>query len=445
MNILKDIEIFDRSYKYCNLQYGDPALLSCILEKITELANTKDWSLIEKYLGLDHDPLFLLHRALLVSHCASQTDFDASTIENWLDPHSLLNKWADSLSQLLLRIVQQTKDYDYLVQQILNFEDFLFYEMRFTPERRQIACEIYNLRGVDFFLIHYMGAQTTAHNDDALWNSANLIVEFLNESGRQEEAIRVNEELKKRKEQFKEIIAEYSTIDSESISETLENIRLVGERFWVDYLSPNVWRKIDELSRRELVDAFVTEIMLKKGVLRGWSQVVLSLCKVLERETADILFTKWIELIQKAVFCIPSDASEKVLKRIKSREITFGTLKSCSKPPVHPPTLGQLVFVSKFWSDDIMNQCTNLFATINEKAEPVCKNYALKVQELSQFLEDKHPYNEESPSFVDLRNASAHPGHEDDFTWSEHIPWLKESLGKPPKEVLRLVVELKRK
>lgn len=443
MKMLKDTEIFDRSYAYCNLQYGDPALLPCIIEKITKLAITKDWSLIEKYLDIDDDPLFLLNRALLISHCASQKGFDASSIENMLAPDSLLNKWADSISHLLLRIVQQTKDYDYLVQQILNYEDFLFYEMPLTPERKQIACKIYDLRGIDFFLIHYMGGQTTAHIDNALWNSANLIVDFLSESGRQEEATRVSEELKSRKERFKDIIAEYSTIDSESISETLENIRLAGERFWVDYLSSDVWRKIDESSRRELVDAFVTEIMLKKGVLRGWSQVVLSLCKVLERETADILFTKWIDLIQKAVFNIPSGVSKKVMKRIKSREITFSTLKSCSEPPVHPPTLGQLVFVSKFWSDDIMNQCTDLFATINEKAEPFCKNYALKVQELSQFLEDKHPFDEESPSFVDLRNASAHPGHEDDFTWSEHIPWLKESLGKPPKEVLRLVAELK--
>lgn len=440
---MKDTEIFDRSYAYCNLQYGDPDLLPCIIERVSELAITKDWSLVEQYLDINNDPLFLINRALLVSHCASQKGFDTSSIENLRDPENLLNKWADSLSQLLLRIVQQTKDYDYLVQQILNYEDFLFYEMRFTPERRQIACEIYDLRGIGFFLIHYMERETTAYNDDALWNSAFLIVEFLNESGRQEEATRVAEELKYRKERFREIIAEYSRMDSESISETLENIRLAGERFWVDYLSLGVWQKIDELSRPELVDAFVTEIMLKKGVLRGWSQVALSLCKVLERETADILFTKWIEQIQNAVFNIPAGASKKVLKRIKSREITFRTLKSCSEPPIHPPTLGQLVFVSKFWSDDIMNQCTNLFSTINEKAESCCKNYALKVQELSLFLEDKHPYSEENPSFVDLRNASAHPGHEDDFTWSEHIPWLIESLGKPPKEMLRLVVELK--
>ncbi len=321
MKILKHKEIFDRSYAYCNLPYGDPALLACIIEKVTELANTKNWSLIEKYLDIDDDPLFILNRAILVSHCASQKGFDTSTIENMLDLNSPLNNWADSISKLLLRIVQQTKDYDYLVQQILNYEDFLFYEMRITPERKQIVCKIYDLRGIDFFLIHYMGGQTTAHNDDALWNNANLIVEFLNESGRQEEATRVTEEIKNRKEKFKDIIAEYSTIDSESISETFKNIRLAGERFWVDYLSPYVWQKIDQSSRRELVDAFVTEIMLKNGVLKGWSQVVLSLCKVLERETADILFTKWIELIKKSVFIIPSNASDKALKRIKSREI----------------------------------------------------------------------------------------------------------------------------
>ena len=443
MNELKDAEIFERAYAYCNLQYGDPALLSCIIDRINELATTKEWNLVEKYLDKIDDPLFLLNRALLVSHCSKQKGFDISQVENIFDSNSLLHKWADSLSRLLLRIVQQTKDYDYLVQQILNYEDFLFYEMRLTPERRQIACEIYDIRGIDFFLIHYMEGETTAHVDDALWKSANLVVEFLNESGRQEEVTRVTEELKSRKEKFKEIIAEYSSLNSETISESLENIRLAGERFWVDYLSLSVWRKIDESSRRELLDAFVTEIMLKNGVLKGWSQVVLSLCKVLEREMADVLFTKWIGLIQEANFTIPSGASKRELKRIKSREITFSTLKSCSKSPVHPPTLGQMVFISKFWSDDIMNQCTPLFATINNKTYPYCQSFAQKVKEISQFLEDKHPYNHEYPSLVDLRNASAHPGHEDDFTWSEHIPWLKEVLGKPPKEVLRIVVELK--
>ncbi|PLY16744.1 MAG: hypothetical protein C0631_02865 [Sedimenticola sp.] len=443
MNILRVKELFERSYAYCNLQYSDPDLLPCIIDRVTELATTKDWSLVEEYLNIVDDPLFLLNRAVLVSHCSKQKGFDTSQIENILDPDNLLNKWADSLSRLLLRIVQQTKDYDYLVQQILNYEDFLFYEMRFTLERRQTACEIYDLRGIDFFLIHYMEGEKTAHFDDALWNSANLIIVFLNESGRQEEATRVTEELKSRKELLEEIIAEYSSVASEPITETLENIRLTGERFWVDYLSLSVWRIINESSRRELLDAFVTEIMLKKGVLIGWSQVVLSLCKVVERELADVLFTRWIGLIQEANFSIPEGASKRELKRIKSREITFSTLKSCSEPPVHPPTLGQMVFVAKFWSDDIMNKCTPLFTTINNKTYPYCERFVQKVKQISRFLEDTHPFNHENPSLVDLRNASAHPGHEDDFTWSQHIPWLKEFLGKPPKEVLRTVAELK--
>lgn len=439
---MKHSELFYSSYSYCNLQYGDPSLLSCVVEKISELANSKDWSEIEKYLANEDDPLFLNNRCVLLSHCRSQKGFDASIIENISDPDNLLHKWADSLSKLLLRIVQQTKDYDYVVQQILNYEDFII-EMGFTEDRRKIACEIYDLRGIDFFLMHYMQGITKAHNDDALWNNADLIINFLNELGRQEEAAYVAKEIKDRKERFKEIVAEYSTINCDSISETFDNIRLAGERFWVDYISSGVWQKLSNQSRRELVDAFASEIMLKKGILREWSQVALSLCKVIEREIADILFTKWIEQIQKAVFVIPKDASEKLLKKIKSREKTFRILKTCATPPIQPPTLGQLYFISKFWSDDVMNQCTNLFSTINEKSKSFCKDYALKVQKLAQLLEDKNFYCEESPSFVELRNASAHPGHEDDFTWDKHIPWLKESLGKPPKELLRLVVELK--
>lgn len=436
-------EIVRYSYEYCNLQYGDPSLLSCIVDKIAELAATKDWSLVEKYLGMEGDPLFLLNRNVLFSHCSSQIGFDKSIIKNCFDPCGLLMRWADSLSIFLLNIVKQTKYHDSLVQQIMNYDGFLHYEMWLTPERKKIACEIYDLRGVDFFLIHHMGGVTLAFEDDVLWCGANLIVGFLKDLGREEESSYVAEEIESRKNNFKEISTDYSSAKTEPIAETIEKIRLIGERFWIDYLSLDVWQKIDALSCRELIDAFVTEIMLEKGVLRGWSQVVLSLCKVLEREIADALFLKWIDPIKKSTFNIPPNTSAKTLKRIKSREITFNTLKACSESPLRPPTLGQLLFIARFWTDNIMNQCTKLFSSINELALPFCTDYALKVQELSRLLEDRNSYNEENPSYLDLRNASAHPGHEDEFTWNSHVFWLKESLGQPPKEILRLVVGLK--
>lgn len=443
MKLLKAKDIFRKSYEYCNLQYGDPDLLSSIIVKVNELATSAGWGFVEKYLDNTDDPLFLLNRAMVTSHCLAQKGFDLSRTDDLSKTDNLFNLWADSLSQLLLRIVQTTKEYDYLVQQILNYEDFLFYDMRITPERRKIACDIYDLRGVDFFLIHYMGGETTAYSDEALWKSAELIVGFLDESERQEEAIHITEELKIRRENLKEIITEYSSIGTQSISETIENIRLVGERFWVEYISSDVWINIEATSRRELLDAFVTEIMLKKGVLMGWSQVVLSLCKVIEREMGNVLFSKWVNLIQESQFSIPSDVSKRLRKRIQSREITFNTLKSCVVPPIHPPTLGQMVFISKFWNDEVMSKCTPLFTTINDKATSSCPNFVQKIEELTQFLEDTHPYNHEHPTLVDLRNASAHPGHEDDFTWNEHIPWLKELLGKPPREAFRVINELK--
>jgi len=288
-----------------------------------------------------------------------------------------------------------------------------------------------------------MGNPTTAFKDDALWKSAELISDFLDELGRHEESSYVKEELKQRKEKVKEIITEYSAVDTQSITEALENIRLVGERFWVEYLVSHVWNNLSEVSRRELLDAFVAEIMLKKGILKGWSQVILSLCKVIEREMGDILFTKWIEIIRSTEFSVPSDISNRLLKRVQSREFTFNTLKSCAKEPVHSPTLGQLVFVAKFWSDDTMNRCTPLFLKINDFAKSYDPDFSEKMTALSFLLEEKHSYNDEQPTLVELRNASAHPGHENDFTWGEHISWLKEVLGKPPREALKLIVTLK--
>lgn len=434
---MKESEVFEKVYAHFDLQYGDPRLLSYIISSVNELAVNAEWSTIENYLKDNSDPLFLLNRALLAAHCSRQKGFDASKIDE------LFNNWADALCQLLLKIVQTTKEYDYLVQQILNYEDFLFYEMRWSLNRKQIACQIYDLRGIDFFLIHYMENPTTAFKDNALWKSAELISDFLDELGRQEESSYVKKELNQKKEKIKEIVTEYSAVDTQSINEALENIRIVGERFWVDYLVPHVWTNLSEISRRELLDAFVAEIMLKKGILKGWSQVVLSLCKVIEREMGVILFTKWIEIIRSTEFSVPSNISKRSLKRVQSREFTFNTLKSCAKEPVHPPTLGQLVFVAKFWSDDTMNSCTPLFLKINNIAKSYDPDFCEKMTALSFLLEEKHPYNDEQPTLVELRNASAHPGHENDFTWGEHISWLKEVLGKPPREALKLIITLK--
>jgi hypothetical protein len=434
---MKESEIFEKVYAYFKLQYGNPRLLPFIIGSLNELAVNAEWATIENHLKDESDPLFLLNRALLAAHCSRQEGFDKSKADE------LFSNWADALCQLLLKIVQTTKDYDYLVQQVLNYEDFLFYEMRWSLNRKQIACQIYDLRGIDFFLIHYMENPTTAFKDDALWKSAELISDFLDELGRHEESSYVKEELKQRKEKIKEIITEYSAVDTQSINEALENIRLIGERFWVEYLTPYVWTNLSEVSRRELLDAFVAEIMLKKGILKGWSQVVLSLCKVIEREMGGILFTKWIEVIRRAEFSIPNDISKRSLKRIQSREFTFNTLKSCAKDPAHPPTLGQLVFVAKFWSDDTMNLCTPLFLTINDIVKSYDPDFSEKMTALSFLLEEKHPYKDEQPTLVELRNASAHPGHENDFTWGEHISWLKEFLGKPPREALKLIITLK--
>ena len=219
-------------------------------------------------------------------------------------------------------------------------------------------------------------------------------------------------------------------------------IRIISERFWSDYLTPDIWLNVDKQSAAELVDAFSTEYLLKHEILSTWSTVALALCKVVERETARAIFTPWKQCFRDAVWIEPQAASEKARKRLESRLMTFKTLQSCSTGKGHSPTLGQLLFVAKFWNDPLMDQCTRVFANIRNQTKLSSPKFTVQVARLAYVLEQPLTPNGITMTIPDARNRCAHPREDEAIGWGAFIQSLKEMLGKPPAELLKLVVTL---
>lgn len=69
--------------------------------------------------------------------------------------------------------------------------------------------------------------------------------------------------------------------------------------------------------------------------------------------------------------------------------------------------------------------------------------FASKVERMVDLCEEAHEVDGEHPNVTELRNAAAHPGREADFTWPHYVAWLKDFLGRPPREALRLLIEMR--
>jgi hypothetical protein len=108
----------------------------------------------------------------------------------------------------------------------------------------------------------------------------------------------------------------------------------------------------------------------------------------------------------------------------------------------HSPTLGQLLFVAKFWNDPLMDQCTNLFTNIRNQTKLSSPNFTDQVARLAHVLEQPLTPNGIAMTIPDARNRSAHPREDEAIEWGVFIHSLKEMIGKPPAELLKLVVTL---
>jgi len=357
------------------------------------------------------------------------------------DPLANYEDWAQAKCNLLLAVARQTREDDYIIQHLVNYEDFIVEVFPFSCGAPFIV-HLYELRGLDFFLFHYMGGETIAHDDKALFDNAALIPKALSKLGRFTEAESVAKELESRKQCLKEIERHFQGPDYDPSTDIFAHIRIVGEKFWSDYLTPVVWTKLDSQSVRELVDAFSTEYLLKRAVLSTWSSVALMLCKVVEREIARSIFLPWKPYFASATWNPPKTTSEKMRKRIESRFMTFKTLQSCSSEKGHPPTLGQLLFLAKYWDDPVMDQCADVFRDIRNHVANTMTGYSAKIAKLAQLLEQPVIFGNPAITIPDARNRSAHPREDEGISWDTFIEGLKELLGQPPSELLKLVVNL---
>jgi len=434
-------------YKYFNLNIGDEQIMDKASEYLEELAFSDNLEKMRSYLWRDL-LLNVGNMKLAVIYGSKNLDrfqlLEARTGKEDSDRVELpttYGRWIAAQGRLILEILKRTKEEDAVIQHWLNYEDFIL-ELSLTETGCKVISEIYDLRGLDFFLFHYVGGETSAIKDKALFDNAKKIPIALRRMARMEEATQVEKDIESRLKGLIKISNQFGPRE-QTQSETdfvLEKLKLKAERFWNDYLSPDVWKALHNDSRTDLIDAFISEIFLKNGILYGWSIVVLSLCKVIEREMSLSLFWPWIDIIRKSSFSEPLNATSSKIKKIQTRKITFEMLKKCATEPIQPPTIGQLIFIAKFWNDSIMDECTNLFKDIRTNLEKYCDDSTKSIEKLVLALEEKHSPDGESANIVDLRNASAHPGREGSFTWSKYLTWLKTTIGQPPEYILRVLI-----
>ena len=421
--INKSSDIIKPILERFNITEEDPDICNKILSEIKDAIESKDLNILRRFLSEEN--------SYWIGNL--QTAFFQSFPNT--KPLDRYGDWAQVKCQLLLETARQTRENDGVIQHILNYEDFHVevYPFSFGPS---FTVNMYELRGIDFFLFHYMGGETDAHNDDGLFKHASCIPNSLRQLGRESEALSVEKDLVLRKERMTQIGKDFDKPNYDPSSNITSKLRIVGERFWSDYLQPNVWVRLDKQSIKELTDAFSTEYLLKQEVLTTWSTVALILCKVIEREVAKNLFIPWKNQFKNAVWSPPIIESKKLENRINSRYMTFKILSSCASDKGHHPTLGQLLFLAKFWNDATMDLCTDVFKYIRSESEKLSPGFSSSVAKLAEIMEQPIGIL----NIPDARNRSAHPRENDQVDWPSFIEGLKEKLGNPPAELLRLVV-----
>lgn len=350
--------------------------------------------------------------------------------------------WAQAKCDLLLAVASMTRQDDFIIQHIVNYEDFHVEVLPFDfgPD---FIVSLYELRGLDFFLFHYIGGETSAHEDDALFRHASCIVQALKCLGRVAESLAVEKEINLRKSRCAEILREWKQIGYDPSANLVGNMRIASERFWSDYLTPAVWTHLEPASRVELSDAFAMEYLLRREVLTSWSAATLALSKSVERELARALFIPWKHAFLAARWAPPTQASQTLRKKVDSRFLTFKTLQACATEHGHPPTLGQLHFLAKFWDDPTMNTCTDLFQWIRRELDGCYPWFREKVAAVAHTLDQPLlGRSSESVRLTEARNLAAHPREDSSVEWRELVDRLKAMLGAPPAELLKTITDL---
>jgi len=448
ITIIRTEDIINPVFDFFNIKAGDDSIINKAIDYLNHLSQNRDFEIKRRYLWIDKI-INVSSVSLAVMHGNIRTSMFSLTgkIEKDVifDNDSVYSKWLSAQGKYILSILKESKEEDAAIQHWLNYEDFIK-ELSQTVNGCSILCEIYDLKGLDFFLFHYVGGQTNALQDSAMFENVMNIPKALSILKRNEESIFVKEEVERRKEKLIEISEKFVGANGQGANYNfvLEKLRLNAERFWIEYLSNDVWVKIHSTSRENLIEAYVTEALIENKILKIWSNVVLALAKVIEKELADSLFNQFINIIRESKFYIPEDISNSKQKKLKKRKITFDMLFKCAQEPIHPPTLGQLIFVGKYWNDEIMDECTNLFSKCRKIIADKHSEGNKEILNIVSLIEQHKSNEENSANIIDLRNASAHPSKENLYDWENYTSWLKNSIGKPPKLILKKILKYTR-
>jgi hypothetical protein len=411
-----------------NVGAFDPAIQDLVLSDINESVESNDLERMRMFLSSDGS------RWIGTLQWAFIQPFPG---REFLDRYE---EWVEAKCTLLLAILRQTREEDYVIQHLLNYDDFCIEVLNWPFKKGvQFLIQVYELRGIDFFLFHYMGGQTDAHKDAALFDGARTVVRALREVQRVAESERVDRDINERQKRTVKIQESFIGPDYDPSSNLSAKLKIASEKFWVDYLSVPVWQGLLPDSRSELTDAFSTEYLLKSQVLSNWSNVSLLLCKVVEREVGRVLFFPWKPLLTSIDWTEPSGLPNSEAKRAQSRIQTLQMLKSVATKPMTAPTLGQLVFLAKFWNDRLMDSLTDVFTRVRREASSRLPNVDVYVEQVATILTEPVVNGGEKKSITEIRNSAAHPRADGDLDWERFSATLREVLGRPPKTLLGLL------
>ncbi len=220
-------------YSYFNLNIGDKRIIDKASEYIEELASSDNLEKMRSYLWIDHIlnvgtvKLAVIYGSKNLERFQLLEARTGKESSDRVELYTPYGRWIAAQGRLILEILKRTKEEDAAIQHWLNYEDFIL-ELSLTQTGCKVISEIYDLRGLDFFLFYYMGSEISAIKDKALFDNVKKIPIALKRMARTEEAIQVEKDIESRLKGFIQISSQFGPIEQNQ-NETglvLEKLRL---------------------------------------------------------------------------------------------------------------------------------------------------------------------------------------------------------------------------
>ena len=344
--------------------------------------------------------------------------------------------WYRAEGALLLKALRVTRNYDHIIQYMLNMEDFALEIMNEPEVGVDFIIGVYESRGLDFFLCSRI-FDTDANKDSTLFEGAETVVTALRTACRNAEAEQVERKLASIRSKLMAIEKDFVGPDYDPSSNLMEKMKIASEKFWADYLTTEVWSRLLSESRLNLTDAYSYDYLLRNNIFSDWTHVSFAFCKVAEREVARVIYHPWRRMFSEAEWSMPRECSKTQEKKYATRIQTLMLLKKLAGSPI-APTLGQLGYIARFWHDQKMDELTELFRNIRNELAIKVRNADELVAAIAQTLNEPL-VSGGTHTLVDVRNNADHPSADDGVDWVKYTIELKRTLGEPPRRLLHLV------